>query len=102
MFKKLLLCSTLILITSSGVQALTDYASPNSDYEGEYKSTHNDITTVGQSEKEPSLDQAGELREKNLEEMVKPKVDPKPDLDPAQPEDQMLMNKIENGDKLAP
>ena len=71
-----------------------------SDYEGEYKSTHDDISTLGEPEKEPTLKQAEEIREKNLEAEVKPKIVPEPDLDLTKPEDKALMNTIENGEKL--
>lgn len=97
--KMLLLCCALVLL-SLAAKALTDYASPTSDYEGEYKSTHDDISTLGEPEKEPTLKQAEEIREKNLEAEVKPKVEPVPDLDLTKPEDKALMNTIENGEQL--
>ena len=97
--KTLLLCGTLVLL-SLAAKALTDYASPSSDYEGEYKSTHDDISTLGEPEKEPTLEQAGEIREENLEAEVEPKIEPPPDLDLTKPEDKALMNTIENGKQL--
>lgn len=95
----MLLCCTLLLI-GLAAKALTDYASPSSDYEGEYKSTHDDISTLGELEKEPSLEQAGKIREENLEAQVEPKIESPPDLDLTKPEDKALMDTIENGKQL--
>lgn len=97
-FKSVLFIFCLCLTIE--VQAVTDYANSTTDYEGEYKSTHNDITTVGVPEKEPTLEQAEEIRKKNLEDELKPPAEPKPDLDPAQPADKVLLQKIENGAHL--
>lgn len=94
----LLLCAFMLLCSNSN--ALTDYLQKSDDYEGEYTSTHDDITTVGVQEKEPTLEQAEEIRKENLDQLVEPKLEPEPDLDLSKPEDQVLLEKIQNGNAL--
>ena len=88
------------LLIYNAANALTDYLQKSDDYEGEYTSTHDDITTVGVQEKEPTLEQAEEIRKENLDQLTAPKVEPEPDLDLSKPEDQVLLEKIQNGNVL--
>ncbi len=93
-FKAVLFICCLCL--SQAARAVTDYANNTTDYEGEYKSTHNDITTLGVQEKEPSLEQADEIRKEKLEK----EVEPVPDIDPTLKPDKILLQKISNGSTL--
>ncbi len=91
--KAILLISYIFFMLTLDVQAVTDYANKSTDYEGEYKSTHNDITTVGVPEKEPTLEQTQRIQKAKLELQTAPKSEPDPDRMP----DRVLLQKIGNG-----
>lgn len=68
---------TLIVFTAGSIKAHTDTFQDTEA--GEYRNTHDDITTVGAKEKIPSLEQADQNRKNNLEKKTEPKETVTPD-----------------------
>ena len=60
----------LILFTAGSIKAHTDTFQDTEA--GEYRSSHDDITTVGTKEKIPSLEQADKNRKIHLEKKTEP------------------------------
>ncbi len=60
----------LVLFTAGSIKAHTDTFQDTEA--GEYRNTHDDITTVGAKEKIPSLEQADQNRKNNLEKKTEP------------------------------
>ncbi len=67
----------LVLFTAGSLKAHTDTFQDTEA--GEYRNTHDDITTVGAKEKIPSLEQADQNRKNNLEKKTEPKETVTPD-----------------------
>lgn len=60
----------LILFTAGSLKANTDTFQDT--HAGEYRNTHDDITTVGTKEPIPTLDQADQNRKNHLEQKTEP------------------------------
>lgn len=66
------------ILSINTANAVTDYTTPEKrEDSGEYKSVHDDITTVGQKERIPTWNQVEENRKKDLEQKTEPV---KPDI----------------------